>query len=49
MSKKESRLKKIFSQAKPAKKDCCSVTIEEVKEDNCCDNSKEKYADSKKG
>lgn len=29
--KKESGFKKLISKAKPAKKDCCSVEIEEVK------------------
>jgi len=48
MSKeKASGLKKFLSKAKPAKKDCCSVEIEEVKtsqEDYCGTSNKQKEA-----
>jgi len=40
MTKGESRLKIIFSQLKPAKEDCCSVTIEEVKASDCYEEPK---------
>lgn len=45
-AKKESNLNKFMSQLKPAKKDCCDVTIEENKTDDCCVDTNEQSADS---